>query len=163
MGRQLRDLLRHEVRLQHRLLALAARSREAIIAREVDELIRLEAEHRNAVAEAEKYARERLDLGAVISRADGDDVTAAELTLSRVAEHLPGDIAIEIGATGSLLLEVAREVWSAHALNRQLLQNELEHIGLSLEVLARASVPRTDYRKKLPDLSPTAIILDKAA
>jgi len=161
LGRRLRDLLKNEARLQHRLLALAVETREAIIEREIEAVISLEAEHRQTLNEAETAADERRALSQAIARAY--NVPAPNPTLTSVLNVLPAEVAIEIGITATLLLEVVREVRAAHSLNRELLENELAHVGLTLEVVARAAAPRQDYTRRLPAVSAAAMMLDKAA
>ncbi len=161
LGRRLRDLLKNEARLQHRLLALATETREAIIERDLAAVISLEAEHRKTLDEAQAASDERRALSHDIARAY--HVPAVNVTLSRVLDVLPAEVAIEIGITATLLLEVVREVRAAHSLNRELLENELAHVGLSLEVVARAAAPRGDYSRRLPAVSAAAMMLDKAA
>jgi hypothetical protein len=170
MGRRLRDLLRGEARLQHRLLALATESREAIIARDIARLLELEREHKSVLNDAEQAAAQRLQWSVSIARACG--VPEANLTMSRVCDALPPEVALEIGITGKLLLEVAQDVRAAHALNRELLENELEHIGLSLEVVARAAASVAAATRSnatgaagrpLPGVNAASILLDQAA
>ena len=162
LGRQLRDLLKNEARLQHRLLALATETREAIIERNIAGVIVSEAEHRQTLNEADAASAERQEMSRAIARAYHVPATAAP-TLSSVLEVLPPDVGIEIGVTATLLLEVVREVRAAHTLNRELIENELAHIGLTLEVVARAAAPRQDYSRRLPAARAAALMLDRAA
>lgn len=161
LGRRLRDLLKNEARLQHRLLALATDTREAIIEREIEAVVALESEHRETLNEAEAASHERRALSHDIARAY--HVPAANVTLTRVLEVLPAEVAIEIGITATLLLEVVRAVRAAHGLNRELLEDELAHIRLSREVVAPVAAPRREYSRRLPAVSAAAMMLDKAA
>ncbi len=161
MSRRLLALLKKELVVQHRLLVAATQMREAIVERDVASLGAVRDYQAQLQGEAEQLAAERMDLSWSIARAAG--VPAAVLTLSRVADCCPADVALLIGATCRMLLEVASEVQNAHHLNRQLLENELEYIGASLEVLARAAAPRKDYAAPAGQPGTYAMILDKAA
>jgi hypothetical protein len=162
-GRKLRELLKNEARIQHRLLAIATDMREAIIERDINALAALETLHCQTPAEAEAAAAARREMSRAIAADYESPVATGEPTLSHVLRLLPGEVAVEIGLTATLLLEVVRDVRSAHTLNRDLLENELEHIGISLEVIARAAAPRQDYTRRLPAVSAAALMLDRAA
>jgi flagellar biosynthesis/type III secretory pathway chaperone len=161
MGRRLLALLNQELVVQHRLLAVATQTCEAIVERDVAALGALREQHAKLLDEADRLAAARMEASRDIARIAG--VPLAGLTLSQVADCCPGDVALQIGATGHLFVEVVMQVQNAHFLNRQLLENELDYIGASLEVLARAAAPRKDYAAPLQRLDAHAIILDKAA
>lgn len=161
MGRRLVALLKQELVLQHRLLGVAAQTREAIVERNVVVLAALQERHKALMDEAEQRAAERMDTSRDIARVAG--LPPANLTLSQVMDCCPPDILLTISAIRAMLVETATEVHKAHGLNRELLENELDYIGSSLEVLARAAAPRRDYRTPLGRLPAPAIILDKAA
>ena len=161
LGRHLLTLLKKELVLQHRLLAAATQIREAIIERDIPSLSRVQQRYQELLDEAEQAAAERVTVSRVIARAGG--VPPAQITLSRVAACCPGDVALLIGAAREMLLEVASQVHDTQLLNRELLENELDYIGASLEVLARALAPRKDYSAPMQRLGTPAILLDKAA
>lgn len=159
LGRRLRDLLRNEARLQHRLLALATETREAIIEHDTDVVIILEAEHRKTLDEAQAALTERQEMSRAIARVY--HVPVASLTLSHVLDVLPAEVAIEIGVTATLLLETIRMVRATHAVNRDLLEDDLAHRGVRLEVAAPPRAAR--YSRRLPPVSAAATMLDRSA
>jgi len=161
LGRRLLELLRQELLAQHRLIAVAARTQEAVIGRDASTLVGLQEQQAELLAEAERLAGERMDVSRSIAGAEY--FPAQGLTLSALVDCLPGDIAGEISAIRELLITAAQQVRDASALNRDLLQNELDYVGASLEVLARAAAPRRNYQTPLRSLDATAIILDRAA
>jgi hypothetical protein len=160
-ARRLLDLLNDELVVQHRLLALATQMREAIIERQVETLTALGARHQALVEEAERRAFERLAVSREI--AGGAGLPAEHLTLTALAGVCPDALADEFAATRALMVEVTTAVRNAHHLNRELLENELNYIGASIEVLARAAAPRRDYRTPLAGQQAPALLLDKAA
>ena len=161
LGRRLLELLRMELLIQHRLIAVAQRTREAVIDRDVSTLTGLQTQQEELLAEAERVAGQRMVISQSIVNADY--LPAQGLTLSAVADCLPGDITVEIGVVQELLIAAAQKVRDAAAINRGLLQNELDYVGASLEVLARAAAPRRNYQTPLRNPDATSIILDRAA
>jgi hypothetical protein len=161
-GRQLGALLKQELVLQHRLLALSAQTREAIVERELATLERLRLRQEEILAAAEHLAGRRTDLSRQILRAAGAPDTQ-QPTLSRVLDCCAPAAAVPIAAVRDALIEVVERVQSSQSLNRELLENELDYIGASLEVVARAAAPRRDYRLPIQDLGTPAVFLDKAA
>ncbi len=161
LGRRLRELLRNELLVQHRVIAVAARTREAIIGREVSTLAGLQVQQAELLAEAERLAGERMEVSESIAGAE--HFPAQGLTLSAVMDCLPGDIAVEISVLRELLITAAQKVRDSGEINRGLLQNELEYVGASLEVLARAAAPRRGYHAPLRSVDAASIMLDRAA
>jgi hypothetical protein len=125
------------------------------------ELGALQQHYAELVTSAERMAAERMDLSHAIVRVH--HLPTAQVTISQVAECCPPELTLLLGAMREMLLEIATEVQSAQALNRQLLENELDYIGASLEVLARAAAPRRDYAQPLQRMGTPSIMLDKAA
>ena len=161
LSRRLIALLKKELLLQHRLLAVATETREAIVERDIELLTRLHRRQDEMLTEAENLAGDRLHVGWEIARHAG--VPTADLTLSKISECGPASAVVQMHVVRSMLVEVAKKVQSAQTLNRQLLENEMDYIGASLEVLARAAAPRKGYTSPLQRIGTPSIILDKAA
>lgn len=161
LGRKLLAVLKKELVLQHRLLGAITQTREALVDRDVAHLARLQEHQTELMSAAERLGSERMAVSHDIARAAG--IPTAGITLAAIADGCPGEVALLIGAAREMLLEVASQVQDAQRLNRHLLENELDYIGASLEVLARAAAPRGDYAAPLRRLGAPSLILDKAA
>lgn len=160
LGSRLLALLKKELVQQHRLLGVATHTREAIVERDIACLTRLKEQHTLLLGEAERLAAQRMEMSRAIVGGGGKD---DDITLSHVADNCTPRVALEMGVVRDRLVELAAQVQNAHLLNRQLLENELDYIGASLEVLARAVVPRKNYTAPSAPLDAFAIFLDKAA
>lgn len=135
MARRLLSALKQELILQHRLLGVAAQTRVALVERQAAAIHALHAQHAALLSEAEQAASARMDLSCDIARQAG--LPTARLTLSQVADCCPARTALLIGATRAMLVEVASAVHDSHQLNQQLLENELDYIRDSIDVLAK--------------------------
>lgn len=163
-ARRLCTHLKIELLLQNRLLSNAEATRDAIVARKVDTLIGLQRAHARLIEDAETLAAERMEISRRLLTDAGrpDDEIEGMITLSTLAECCPPEMSITLSAIRDALVEVAGRVQEMNRLNRQLLENEIEYIGGSLETLVRvATNARTAIGGVAP--TPTSLLLNKAA
>jgi len=160
-GKRLKGLLMQELLQQHRILAATVQIREAIIERDTLALGCCQQAHHEAMRKAERLGADRMALSREILDQAGQ--VDSETGIAGVLRCLSEELQANIEPLRMDLIIAAGNVERAHLLNRDLLENELEYVGISLEVLARAAAPRRDYSLPLQRMGTPAIILDKVA
>ena len=156
----LRRILQQEATLGKRLLALAQEESEVIIADNVPRLTVLQAEQQQCLKEQESLEQARMIATRDLAWALGMERAP---TLLGLLPALPIPHQAELRALRAELLALHQQLEIAQARNRRLIDNALEYVRFSLDLLTDAALQPARYGANLARLSAPTFYIDSKA
>ncbi|MCL2699301.1 MAG: flagellar protein FlgN [Defluviitaleaceae bacterium] len=141
------------------LAALAHEKTEAIIKNDLEHLQKITDIENTLVGKNQKSERRRAGLFNDISTVLNTD--AATLTISRLVELLDGQPGCdELNKAGILLREKADELKTINEQNRALIENSLEYIDFSMNLMRSSQTPPSHYGRDGSEMSGGSTFFD---
>lgn len=137
---ELIDILGRETGIYEELLKISKDKTELIVKGKVDELDEITKLEQNYIADIGKleYLREKT----VKALTETLGVNHSDITISELIKHLNKDNAKELEECKKNLIDIIEEIKSVNELNSKLIQNSIDYINFSINILS--SVPETN-------------------
>lgn len=139
-------VLDYENRLYGQLFQYAENKTGIVVHGEVENLQTLVGKEQKIVSELSKLKDAREQILRQISKSIGK--SADELKISDILEVLPADQARPLAEIRDKLMETIKKLSDRNALNQKLLQNALEYVDFSLNLLTQPAPQTTQYGRK---------------
>ncbi len=156
----LRRLLQAELRLLKSLLTLAEEQTEALMANNVQDLTRLQAEQQRCIEQQRALEKERV----AVVRALAWEIGLERVpTLKNLLPDLPPREQGPMKQLRLQLLKVHADLGRVHKRNHHLLKNALDYVHFSLELLTSAALKPARYGTNLTRIAAPAFYIDSKA
>jgi flagellar biosynthesis/type III secretory pathway chaperone len=142
----LMKVLEYENKLYGQLYSIAENKTGVVVKGEVENLQALVGKEQKLAAELNKLQDVREQILEQVAKAIGRD--PRQLTLSELAAQLPGEQAERLGKTRDKLRETIGKLTAKNDLNQQLIQNALEYVDFSLNLLTQPAPQIPQYGRK---------------
>ncbi len=156
----LRRILQQEATLGKRLLALAQEETDVIVSENVPRLTTLQAEQQQCLKELQPLEQSRAVATRDLAWALGMERVP---TLLGLLPALPAPHQSELRALRAELLALHQQLEIAQARNRRLIDNALEYVRFSLDLLTDAALQPARYGANLARLSAPTFYIDSKA
>ncbi|MGI6668045.1 MAG: flagellar protein FlgN [Acetivibrionales bacterium] len=131
---KLLEVLKKESAIYEGILNLSKEKTDAIVAGEISELERITKLEQSIILKLAKLERERE--GIVENLAAGLDMEAADITLTDIINAMPEAEAKKLKDYQDLFARLLEDLREANMLNSKLIQNSLDYIDFSINILA---------------------------
>ncbi len=139
-------VLEYENKLYNQLYSIAEEKTGFIVKGEVESLQTLVGKEQKLVGELNKLQDVREQILGQVAKTIGRN--PQELTLSQLAEQLPVEQAEKLIPIRDKLKEVVGKLAAKNDLNQQLIQNALEYVDFSLNLLTQPAPQTPQYGRK---------------
>jgi len=140
---QLEEIMENEVNLYSQILSIGKQKTDIIIKGKVNQLAELVEQEQNIVAKLTKLELSRENVSSLIHK--GLQLPNKEITLSELFSHIDNNHAVTLKAKQEKLLNILKEVKTVNDENGKLINNSLEYIEFSINVLSNAANPGNNY------------------
>ena len=142
-------VLECESRLYDQILEEAEKKTDVIVKGDISSLQETTLREQKIINELEKLNNAREQIVAQIARKTGKK--PEELTVSVLAELFPGDKANKLKSIRDNLMETIGKLKARNDANQKLIQNAIEYINFSLNLIMQPVPQTTQYGSKGPE------------
>lgn len=140
---QLEEIMENEVNLYSQILSIGKQKTDIIIKGKVNKLAELVEQEQETVAKLTKLELSRENVSSLIHKEL--QLPNKEITLTELLDHIGGTRADNLKAKQQKLLDLLKDVKTKNDENGMLINNSLEYIEFSINVLSNAANPGNNY------------------
>lgn len=140
---QLEEIMEDEVNLYSQILSIGKQKTDIIIKGKVNQLAELVEQEQEIVAKLTKLELSRENVSSLVHKEL--QLPNKEITLTELLNHVEGSRAALLKAKQQELMNILKEVKTVNDENGKLINNSLEYIEFSINVLSNAANPGNNY------------------